>query len=359
MNVLFNFNTTDAGRPSFFEMYIQSQMIPSLKPAIKYILAIMSQKFPQLNLTHKYADELFYGALWVLEQHFLRLYDGSFSENFYGLKRAHVVEENEKPIPFLRRDRYLSLIFLVVVPYIKDKLDQWYNNNYGHNVSALQAGDIERFQRNGTENDPSRARKALLMRILYPTFHAIYEGSHLAYQVLYMYEYTSYFTPFLHFLGLNVKRLSMKDVALQTHRAYLRSRVRSGDTAIVRAFWKLVDMGGVAIDFTKYLLPLAIFFFKFLEWWYADNNKGSITQQDPIPPPPIPPTVAPNNSISLPPERSQCPICKKSRVNPAMIPSGFVFCYTCIHPYVQEHGTCPVTNMPTSVDKIRRIFDES
>jgi len=40
MNILFNFNTSDAARPTFFEMYIQSQMMPSLKPAMKYLLAV-------------------------------------------------------------------------------------------------------------------------------------------------------------------------------------------------------------------------------------------------------------------------------------------------------------------------------
>jgi hypothetical protein len=108
MNVLFNFNTTDAARPSFFEMYIQSQMMPSLKPAMKYIMAvrqqalesqerlnsiayplvflslpdsdlcfvsqILSQKFPNLRFAHKYSDELFYAGLFVLERHFLRQY---------------------------------------------------------------------------------------------------------------------------------------------------------------------------------------------------------------------------------------------------------------------------------------------
>jgi hypothetical protein len=40
MNILYNFNTTDASHPSFFEMFIQTQMMPSLKPALKYVLAV-------------------------------------------------------------------------------------------------------------------------------------------------------------------------------------------------------------------------------------------------------------------------------------------------------------------------------
>lgn len=40
MDVLFNLGSADTGRPSFFEMYIQAQMMPSLKPAMKYLLAV-------------------------------------------------------------------------------------------------------------------------------------------------------------------------------------------------------------------------------------------------------------------------------------------------------------------------------
>lgn len=172
-----------------------------------------------------------------------------------------------------------------------------------------------------------------------------------------MYEYTSYFTPFLHLMGLHVKRLSMKDIQLQSHRAYLRNRVRTNDPSPIRAFWKIVDIGGMVIDFSKYLLPLAVFFFKFLEWWYADSNKGAVTTQEPLPPPPEPPKVI-VGGVTLPEDRTLCPICNKPRVNPTMLPSGFVFCYTCIHPYVQEHGCCPITRMPTQIERLRRVFDE-
>lgn len=264
-----------------------------------------------------------------------------------------MTKDDEKPLPFKRRQRRLSLLFLVLVPYLKDKLDQWYNNNYGHNASLLQAGDVENFRR----NNASRATVAKVMRILYPAFHASYEGLFFIYQVAYMYEYTSYFTPFLHLMGLNVKRLSMKDIQLQMHRTYLRSRAHTNDPPIIKAFWKVVDLLGLLVDFTKYLLPLAVFFFKFLEWWYTDSNKTGLTNEEPLPPPPEPPKLAPAG-LQLPADRSLCPVCNKARVNPAMLPSGFVFCYTCIHPYVQEHGMCPVTKMPASVERIRRVFDE-
>jgi peroxin-12 len=74
MNILYNFNPADASRPSFFEMFIQTQMMPSLKPAIKYMFSILSQRIPILNWCLKYMDELFYGALFIMEKHYLKYY---------------------------------------------------------------------------------------------------------------------------------------------------------------------------------------------------------------------------------------------------------------------------------------------
>jgi len=33
-----------------------------------------------------------------------------------------------------------------------------------------------------------------------------------------------------------------------------------------------------------------------------------------------------------------------------------VFCYPCIHAYVEAHGRCPVTLMPAELDDIRKLY---
>lgn len=52
----------------------------------------------------------------------------------------------------------------------------------------------------------------------------------------------------------------------------------------------LVDGTSTMLDYSKYILPTGIFLFKFLEWWYSENQ-NLVTQQQPIPPPPEPPKV--------------------------------------------------------------------
>lgn len=192
MNILYNFNTTDASHPSFFEMFIQTQMMPSLKPALKYTLAVcsapcdlgvgfipthfssaqvLSQKFPRTEWTLKWADELFYGGLFVIERHYLKHYgpsslptshsrnpltfldfpDGSFSENFYGLRRAPVTADGKAPPP-TRAQKQASLFFLVIIPYLKDKLDQYYARRFGsghvHDYGASSSYFVSREQAN-------------------------------------------------------------------------------------------------------------------------------------------------------------------------------------------------------------------
>ena len=53
-----------------------------------------------------------------------------------------------------------------------------------------------------------------------------------------------------------------------------------------------------------------------------------------------------------------CPICGKHPQNPAFIrASGYVFCYSCIHSYVENERMCPITKIPIDSDSIQIIYD--
>lgn len=64
-----------------------------------------------------------------------------------------------------------------------------------------------------------RGRLKQLFTKLYPYLSGFYEALFFIYQVLYMYNYTDYFTPFLHLQGLTVQRRTMSDLV------YLVSRI--------------------------------------------------------------------------------------------------------------------------------------
>ncbi|CAG8828480.1 21250_t:CDS:1, partial [Dentiscutata erythropus] len=58
--------------------------------------------------------------------------------------------------------------------------------------------------------------------------------------------------------------------------------------------------------------------------------------------------------IPLPESTNICPLCTDNLANPTAIPSGYVFCYTCIHHHVEEFGCCPVTLIKINIDELRR-----
>ncbi|KAM9955833.1 hypothetical protein ACTFIW_002038 [Dictyostelium discoideum] len=455
---MFNFdNGHDPNRPSFFEMLNQHQMMPSFKPALKYIFTVLSQRNPKFRYIVNYYDECFYSLLLLLEYHYLKYYEGSFSENFYNLKRIKPRNNNangdgdtlfsllkrlvvtpsnagqgpetytksqilKKSFAMIRRnraaasssqqakddlntmiqdsDRKESLIYLVLIPYFKGKLDEYYkkesdplaelglvssdnNNNNNDNINDQIQQLEEQIQQqqtivNGNNNSNNNNKKLkikflILIRFLkgsktlkkfktiflkvYPFISAIYEALFFIYQLLYLYEYTNYYTPFFHFQNIQLKRLNHKDI--ESHRVVISNRRRDRinfvrDWPGSSFFVRLVSILDSILDYSKYILPLSVFIFKSLEWWYSENRISAPTL--PIPTPPTPSKRAPGG-LEIPRDKRSCPLCLKERTNPTICGSGFVFCYPCIFGYVNEHSKCPITFLPTNTEQLRKIYE--
>ncbi|KAJ1673713.1 ubiquitin-protein ligase peroxin 12 [Spiromyces aspiralis] len=171
-----------------------------------------------------------------------------------------------------------------------------------------------------------------------------------------MFDKTRYNSPWLHLLRLQVRRLTMQDYrdmdALSRNSNGLLAPPNGSIIRLVRNIVARFLTGG--LDMLKVALPMSIFFYKFLEWWYrSDFHKSS--QKQPIPPPPNPIKPHPDG-VGLPDSPSICPLCKKERTNPAMASTGYVFCYPCIHRWVEEEGCCPVTRVKIVTDDIRKLY---
>lgn len=113
------------------------------------------------------------------------------------------------------------------------------------------------------------------------------------------------------------------------------------------------------LDSLKVLLPTAIFFIKFLEWWYSPSSPARTVSATPTGPPIPPPKLLAPHPQGIPVHRSKygdCPICSRTLANATALPSGYVFCYKCIHPYVEENGKCPVTLTSAHVWQLRKIM---
>lgn len=107
------------------------------------------------------------------------------------------------------------------------------------------------------------------------------------------------------------------------------------------------------------LLPTAIFFIRFLEWWYSPSSPARALAVSPLGPAVPPPRLLPPHPRGLRIDGSrygECGLCHGAIANATAFPSGYVFCYKCAYEYVHEHGRCPVTLLPARVWQLRKIL---
>ncbi|KAG1351442.1 hypothetical protein G6F62_002976 [Rhizopus arrhizus] len=357
----------DAYRPSLFELVAQDKLKELLQPAIQYILAIYAQRYPRLLLRIVNNHEEFYAIMMLLiERHYLKEWSGSFAENFYGLKRISSASVtnfaspiNSKTPSLSTKDINKSLLVLVGLPYIKCKLDLFYQQVASPSNSILGDDDeqheIENEELEDNNTKPSRKLAIRLKRLfkkVYPIINFIYHVSNLGYNIAYMFEKTRYYTPWLHLIGIEVKRMDMND-----YRAYYEKTAKPV-TQSISLKSPLKTMSAIVskvIEYLKVLLPMSIFFFKFLEWWYSSEFSRSNTfsqgenDENTVPPPE---KIKPHpNGTTVPNKPNTCPLCLNNPINnPTAMPSGYVFCYTCVYHYLQENGRCPVTWIRVSKD---------
>ncbi|KAJ2853769.1 ubiquitin-protein ligase peroxin 12 [Coemansia erecta] len=361
----------DAGKPSLFEIVAQHKMSELLEPALRHVTSVYTHRYPRYLIRILNWHEEAYAALMLLvERHYLHNYGGSFTEHFYGYKRvrAHKIRGSNT---LARADVWGSLVFLVGLPLAKSRLDQYYETVSGGEAARLLGPEFSQ-EALGASNDPVaggtascglRRRLVAVKDILkgyfkryYPHANFVYHMATALYYIAYMFDRTDYNSPWLHVLGLKVRRLSAADYrAMETRGAPESSLVAPSNGSVLRFTRNLVArMLSGGLDFLKVLLPLSIFFYRFLEWWYRSDFHKRI-QKDPAPPPPMPLKPHPDG-IAVPEDQSICPLCKKQRTNPAMAPSGYVFCYPCIHKHVSESGACPVTLGKAGFSGIRKLY---
>ncbi|KND03227.1 ubiquitin-protein ligase peroxin 12 [Spizellomyces punctatus DAOM BR117] len=355
----------DVYRPSVFELIAQDKMRDLLKPALRYVLAVYAQRYPRhlLRLVNRH-DEVFAILMLLIEQHYLREWNASFAEHFYGLKRSAAgPTRRRKGLEHLSSSQiWRSLVLLVALPYAKTKLDELYESTTGGPGSRIFGDLFSNVEEGSTLEEPLPIRLRKLAKKIfqrtYPYINASYQAFIFVYQIGYMYGKTDYYSPWLHLCGLQIRRMGAKDY--RDHEDRQQVLKKASEAALQNASrlrvlrHLLATIVSRGFDFLKYALPMSIFFFKFLEWWYTSEYHKQAGNQ-PIPPPPKP--LEPNPAgVPLPTDPSICPLCTKQRTNPTMLPSGYVFCYPCIYKYVEEHERCPITFLPTTTEELRKIY---
>ncbi|XP_013584590.1 PREDICTED: peroxisome biogenesis protein 12 [Brassica oleracea var. oleracea] len=369
----------DGTRPTFFEMAAAQQLPSSLRAALTYSLGVFALRRSFLHRILDYEDEFFAALMLVLEGHSLRTTDASFAESLYGLKRKSVRLRLRlsKGSGLEKRQRILSVVFLVVLPYFKSKLHGIYNKerearlresiwgeeDQGFDEADFFTGEEPVVSRGDSGDQELSVRVQVATRIkkfvavCYPWIHT--EGLSFTYQLLYLLDATGFYS-----LGVQVCRATGQELMdtssrISKIRNHERERLR-GPPWLKTVQGALLSCSYAVLDYAQTGLIAAVFIFKMMEWWYqsAEERMTAPTVYPPPPPPPSPKVA--KEGIPLPPDRTLCALCLQKLANPSVVTvSGFVFSYSCVFKYVSQYKRCPVTLIPASVDQIRRLFHDT
>jgi len=195
----------------------------------------------------------------------------------------------------------------------------------GNTRVRLLGGTFSRVNNERQFNRKERVRRFIrrLFKILYPWLNALYHGSNLLYNILYLYDKTRCYTPWLRLMGIEVRRMSAQDYFVRRKNSSRNNLQTTTLLQTTRYFLSIIlsDL----LNFLKSLLQMSIFFSRFLEWWYSSEyarRPGRNNEVD-VPPPKI---IAPDpRGIPLPESPNVCPICTNLLTNTTALPSGYVF----------------------------------
>lgn len=323
-------------KPSIFDLLAQENMNSLFRLSFKHCFKWITKYSAFLKRSENFSDEIYLILHSSIEFLYLKVYDSLFSEHFYGLKRHSLT--NKK--------RILSVVFSIIFPYLKAKLDNLF----------------ERLEKNLEQPVPSEnkskyfiIKKTFEQIILkfYPYFHLLWSCIFWLYRFRFMVNLSDFHSPLLSILGIKL----VYDLKNNNHQ-------------------KQTILKDILLNFNSLITNL-LYFIQFLKWYqdYQDNqsfsnefnvfttplknivNPDSTQDLDLVPPPVLPEKISQNNFFKNKNNLELCPLCTKKRTNECVLSvSGFVFCYPCIFKFIKSYNRCPITSYPCSTKDIIRIF---
>ncbi|KAL4939297.1 peroxisome assembly protein 12 [Aspergillus oleicola] len=294
----------DDHKPSLFELLAEQQLSDLLPPSIRYILAVATHRHPRylLRVLNSY-DEVYALLSLIVERYYLRNFGGSFTENFYSLKRERVLLTKNGEIPRAQlgapgpvrdslklrtSDVWKNLFVMVGIPYLKRKLDEGYDIHAAPQASLLMSGGPRYNPSDDLPPSPTIRQRLMhaykwFLRNVYPSVNAAYYFSVLAFNLAYLFDNTKYPSPFLWLIGTRIRRLSSAD-----HHAIskiLEGKPQNPRGARTRPGTGLLgllspqNLYPQALVSLRYFLPASIFALKFLEWWHASDFSRQLARK--------------------------------------------------------------------------------
>lgn len=325
-------------KPSIFEVLAQDSLMNTIRPALKHAIKVLAETKPdKFAWMLRFYDEIYTILDLILQNYYLHSHSGSFAENFYGIKRIACQKDQKQEDTKLPRSCLLkSILCLVILPYIKHKLDFMFEElRHKINTGRLSQNTLL-----------CKLYKAFVA--VYPYVHMVWEGSFLVYLISYMFGKSKWHSPFVRLSGVELVHQQEEDLQ-STH--IQSSEVWQGlslNNKLLFACKTAVNLTAVTLSTG---LSVGVFFLQFLDWWYtSDNNAPSLLAM----PTPDPPKSDVDETL---PPYDICPVCLKRRTNDtALSVSGFVFCYPCIYEHIQQYSSCPVTSYPARKEHLIKLY---
>lgn len=380
----------DDQKPSLFEILSEQQLNGLLPPTLRYLLTVATHRHPRylLRVLNSF-DELYALLMLLVERHYLRTRGGSFTENFYGLKRDRALRAeipragsaapraSREALRLTSGDVWRNLAVLVAVPYIRRKLEEGYEVNAPR---ALLGAAYTRMPDNPTLKQRFLHYYRWFLRNVYPSINAGYCFAMLAFNLAYLFDGSKYHSPLMWLIGTRVRRMTAADYqAIDALSAPAEGAGRRGSRPGWTSLLSPRELGPRLLSSLSIMLPTSIFALKFLEWWYQSDFAKQLSQKAAenieLPPPVIPgasgtakkpPTargekadggdndegqeekepsaddapvaaqsLLPIYTVAPPEDSSLCPICKDDMVTPTACQTGVVYCYSCIHRWLE------------------------
>ncbi|XP_005992312.1 peroxisome assembly protein 12 [Latimeria chalumnae] len=337
------------GRPSIFEVVAQDSFMGVIRPALQHFIKVLAESNPaRYGFLWRRFDEIYMLLDLLLQHHYLSQTSGSFSENFYGLKRVPSCNGGLKRLAntgLPKTQHWRSLFMLVLVPYLKVKLEKLFTKMREDDDYAIHL----------PESSWKRFYKAFLAA--YPFVNMAWEGWFLSHQLLYIFGKTEQHSPLIRLAQVRLVNLTGEDIQAIEQRwsPPTSPKQQQSIPEKLKAFFSKAA-GGIAVSLST-SLSVGVFFLQFLEWWYSSENQDTVKSLTSLPTPPPPVHLDRQTDSDLPKSKTACPLCRELRVNDtALATSGYVFCYRCIYNYVKSHQKCPVTGYPTELQHLVKLY---
>jgi peroxin-12 len=357
--------------PTYFELVMVDQGGTSLWPAFEHVVRTLFNQFPTstaLSYSYFYGRELYAILRGIVETYFLIHKNCTAFELLYALRRAAVADEKNtknhnqhvfqqsKPPPNLKRGVIImSIVEIVLLPYVGAKLDQF------HERVVAFTKRIDQQNKQQRQQQLVRSKGKILADGLGWVFINSYPyirkciGIVLAlYQLVFCLGRTQYFSLLQHICKYRVVR----HVPLPDTPFNAGSKLATEMLNLPKTFKeKCMAWGATTV---QYSVIAGVLGFKFFEWWYTAEVQelAQKSSGQPVPPPPPPSVLLPSTMSSAPRSSSSvvCPLCNEQCTNMSASPSGFIYCYPCLYKYIKEHGKTPKGGLPCSVLNIRKCW---